>query len=171
MQNNNTNNKTATTIKLKKNHTIAITTVLIVVCCIVGAYVTTYALRPSGYHEMYLQDTQTQANSYPRVLVINQNNTFSMPVVVTNNTPNTQEYRVQVKIVQVTFTFPVDAPAYKTYEFVLDAKQSWDNQIPITINEEGAYSIVFELYAKNGEGYGFTDNYCVLHAEAIVGIV
>jgi len=79
-----------------------------------------------------------------------------------------QEYQIQVKIVHHTIYFPVNAPPYSTYEFTLDADQSWNNPIPVTINEEGNYSVVIELYAKNNEGdYVFTDNFCVLHIKAL----
>jgi hypothetical protein len=73
-----------------------------------------------------------------------------------------QDYQIQVKIVHHTINFPIDAPAYSTYEFTLDNEQSWDGQIPITINEKGSYSVVFELYAKNGGTYVF-NNFCILH--------
>jgi len=125
-----------------------------------------YALKPTGYHEMYLLDNQNQAVSYSHSVVINQNSTFNTPIVVTNNMFTQQYYQIQVKIVHHTINFPVDASPYGVYEFTLDAKEQWSNQIPITINEEGTYSIVFELYTKNDADYVFTNNYCILHVTA-----
>jgi uncharacterized membrane protein len=164
------NNNQTVTINLNKSHT-AVAITLIILCCIVGGYLIAYAITPSGYHVMYLLDSQGQAVDYPQTLIINQNNTFISPIVVINNMLTAQDYQVQIKIVNNTFTFPVDASPYSTYEFTLADGQSWDNQIPITINEEGNYCVVFELYAKNDENYIFTYNFCILHIEATTGNV
>jgi len=158
------NNQTVT-LKLDKSH-IAIALTLIISCCIIGAYLIAYAIKPPGYHEMYLLDAQNQAKNYPQTIIINQNNTFNTPMVVTNNMKTTQEYQIQTKIVHHTITFPVDAPIYSTYNFTLDAGQSWSSQIPLTISEEGNYSVVFELYTKNYDDYVFTNDCLVLHINA-----
>ncbi|MDR2700320.1 MAG: DUF1616 domain-containing protein [Nitrososphaerota archaeon] len=158
------------TLKLEKKQIkkiAAILTVLIVICCVIVTVGIIYAPKPSGYHEMYLLDAQNQAANYPQVVIINQNSTFNTQVVIVNNKSTPCNFQVQAKIVRDTFNFPIDAPTYKTYEFTLDSKQSWNNQIPISINEEGNYSVAFELYTKNEENYRFTDNFCVLHIEAI----
>jgi uncharacterized membrane protein len=161
----NNSNQTVT-IKLDKSHT-AVAITLIIICCIVGGYLVTYAIKPPGYHVIYILDNRGQAVDYTQTLIINQNNTFISPVVVINNMHTTQDYQVQVKIVHNTFIFPVDASPYNTYEFTLADGQSWDNQIPITINEEGNYRVVFELYVKNDANYVFTDNFCILPIKAI----
>ncbi|MCL1978344.1 MAG: DUF1616 domain-containing protein [Candidatus Bathyarchaeota archaeon] len=163
------NNSQTVMLKLEKGYVVAVASALIVVCCIVAAYFIVYAYQSPGYHEMYLLDAQNQAVNYPKVLVINQNNTFNTPVTIVNNTPILHDYQVQTKIVQDTIHFPINATTYKTYEFALDTGQSWSSQVPISINEEGSYSIVFELYAKNGENYVFTNNFCVLHIEVVTG--
>jgi len=163
MKNNQINN----TVEIDKSH-LAVVTTLIIVCCVVGGYFLVYTLKPPGYHEMYLFDAQNKIKNYPQTVIINQNNTFNTHTVVTNNMRMWQEYQIQVKIVHHTIYFPVNAPPYSTYEFTLDADQSWNNPISVTINEEGNYSVVIELYAKNNEGdYVFTDNFCVLHIKAL----
>jgi uncharacterized membrane protein len=159
------NNQTIT-IELDKSH-IAITATLVIICCITGAYFIVHAMKPPGYHEMYLLDAQNKADNYPHVIVINQNNTFNTPIVVTNNMRTWQDYQIQIKIVHHTIYFPVNAPTYSTYEFTLDTDQSWSNQIPVSINEEGTYSVVLELYTKNDTNYVFTNNFCILHIKTI----
>ena len=160
------NNNQTITIDLKKTHT-AIAIALIIISCIIGVYIIKYATTPPGYHTIYLLDSQNKAENYPETIIINQNNTFNTQIVVTNNMRTWQEYQVQVKIVHHTIYFPVDAPTYSTYEFTLDVDKSWNNQIPITITEEGTYSVVFELYTKKDDTYIFTGNPCVLHIDAI----
>jgi uncharacterized membrane protein len=145
----------------------AIVTALIIICNVITVAVIIYAPRSPGHHEMYLLGTQSQAVNGPQILVINQNNTFSKQIVVVNNNPKPCDYQVQVKIVRDTFSFPINAPAYKTYEFSLDPKQSWSDQVPISINEKGNHSIVFELYAEKDGDYKFTKNYLVIHVEVV----
>ena len=162
----NHNNNQTIIIDLKNTRT-AVTITLIIISCIIGAYLITYVTKPPGYHEMYLLDNHNKAENYYQTVIINQNNTFNTPIVVTNNMHTWQEYQIQIKIVHHTIYFPVDATPYSTYEFTLNADLSWDSQIPITIEEEGTCSIVFELYAKKDGNYDFTDDYCVLHINAI----
>jgi uncharacterized membrane protein len=146
-----------------------IVTALIVTCAVITAAVIIYAPRSPGHHEMYLLDDQNQAVNSHQVLVINHNNTFSKQIVVTNNNPKPCNYQMQVKIVRDTFSFPINAPTYKTYEFTLDPKQTWSEQVPISINEKGNQSIVFELYAEKDGDYRFTNNYLVIHVEVVAG--
>jgi uncharacterized membrane protein len=165
-------NQTIPTININKKNFIIIT-VLIVTSCIIGGCIITYIThitKPPGYHEIYILDRQNQAISYPQTIIINQNNTFNAPLTITNNMQKDQEYQLQIKIVHNTITFPVDALPYNTCEFTLSHSQNWNSQIPITINEKGNYSIVFELYTKQDGDYVFTHNYCVLHVNAIANI-
>jgi uncharacterized membrane protein len=164
MQNNNSQ---TVTLKLEKGYIAAIAIALIVVSCVTAGYFILYPAKPSGYNEMYLLDGQNQAVNYPQVLVANQNSSFNQEVLVTNHMTDEEHYQLQIKIVQDTTSFPVNAEANKTYEFPLDLDQSWSNQVPISINEPGAYSVVFELYSENGESYVFTNNFCVLHIDVV----
>jgi uncharacterized membrane protein len=142
---------------------------LIITCSVITVAVIIYAPRSPGHHEMYLLGTQNQVANGPQILVINQNNTLSKQIVVTNNNPKPCDYQVQVKIVRDTFSFPINVLADKTYEFTLSPKQSWSEQVPISINEKGNHSIVFELYAEKDGDYKFTNNYLVIHVEVVAG--
>ena len=165
---NNNNNDQTVTIDFNKSYT-AVAIALIVISCIVGGYLIIYTVTPPGYTEMYILDNQNQAVNYPQTLIINQNNTFTTPIVVTNYMRTLQDYQIQVKIVHHTINFPLNAPTYSTYEFTLNDKQSWDSKIPVTINEEGTYSVVFELYVKENGNYIFTNNYCTLPLTVVAG--
>jgi uncharacterized membrane protein len=168
MEKNSTRRNIETKKKTNIKKLVTILIALIITCSIIVTGVIIYAPRSEGYHVMYILNTQNQAvNHEPQILVINQNSTFNTKVVVENNKPTTCNYQIQIKIVKDTFSFPINAPTYETYEFPLNPKQSWNNQVPISIKEEGEFSIVFELYAEKEENYRFTDNYCVLHIKAI----
>ncbi|MGD6933203.1 MAG: DUF1616 domain-containing protein [Candidatus Bathyarchaeia archaeon] len=160
------------TVKLKfeKSYLAAVAIVLIIASCAVTVYFI-LPQKPSGYSEMYLLDAKNQAVDYPQVLVANQNSTFNQQVFVENHLVDTKipdkswNYQLQVKIVEDTTNFPVDAPADQTYDFNLKNGESWSSQVPISIKTLGSYSVVFELYADNV----FTNNFCVLHIEVIAG--
>jgi uncharacterized membrane protein len=167
------NNSQMFNLKLEKSYIAAVAIALILVSCVVGGYFiySSMSLEPSGYSQMYLLDSQNSARNYPQVLVANQNSTFNQQVFVANNMSKTVDYQLQVKIVQDTVSFPVNATASNTYQFSLDAGKSWSNQVPISINQPGIYSVVFELYSKNGGEYVFTNNYCVLHVTVVAASV
>jgi uncharacterized membrane protein len=166
-------NSQTVTLKLGKGTIAAVAIALIVVSCITAAYFI-YRPEPSGYNEMFILDNQNTVANYPQVLVINQNSSFNQQVTVVNHMPDEENYyQLQVKIVQDTVGFPVNAPADKTYEFTLDKEKSWSNQVPISITELGRYSVVFELFMLNKEGtsYVFNNNYCVLHIDVVSAAV
>jgi uncharacterized membrane protein len=149
-------------LKTEKGYIIAIAIALIVVSCVTAVY---FISRPgtSGYSEMYLLDAQNGADNYPQVLVVNQNSTFSQQIFVVNHFAGVVEYQLQIKIVQDTISFPVDATANNIIQFSLDPEEQWSSQVPISINTLGTYSVVFELYSLKDGAYTFTNNYCVLH--------
>lgn len=161
------NNSQTVTLKLEKGYLVAVAIALIVVSTVTVGYFIVYPPKPSGYHEMYLLDAQNQAVNYPQVLVANQNSTFNQQIFVINKTPDAVDYQLQLKIVQDTISFPVNTEPERTFEFNLKSGQEWSSQTPITIIEPGAYSVVFELYSKNGNSYVFTNNYCVLHIDVV----
>jgi uncharacterized membrane protein len=152
-------------LKIEKGYLVAVAIVLVVVSCIIGGYFIYVAAQaePSGYSEMYLLDAQNGASNYPQLHVVNQNSTFNQQIHVANHFPVSKDYQLQVKIVQDTTSFPVNAPADKTIQFTLESEKSWSSEVPISINTPGTYSVVFELYTGSGENVVFTNNFCVLH--------
>jgi len=156
-------------INNEKSVIAAVAITLVVVASVIAVIYVMNRHEPSGYSTLYLLDAQNQAVNYPDLLVINSNNSVSVQVVVENHLSKAQDYQLQVKIVQSTGSFPLETPANSTYEKRLDDLGKWENQVPISINEPGDYSVVFELWSKNTdvEGYGFTYNFCVLHFQVI----
>jgi uncharacterized membrane protein len=116
-----------------------------------------------------LLDAQNQAVNYPDLLVISNNNSINVQVVVENHLAKPQDYQLQVKITQNTASFPLNTTAYSTYEKRLDDSDIWENQVPVSINQPGDYSVVFELWSKGTEEttYTFTQNFCVLHLQVV----
>jgi uncharacterized membrane protein len=141
---------------------------LIVICSIVIVSVIIYAPRSEGYNEMYLINIQSQTgDNSPQSFIVKQNSVFDAQIAVENHKPTLGNYQVQVKIVEDTFSFPIDTIAYKTFEFALDPEQVRNYQVPVVLAEKGDFSIVFELFAEKEGVYRFTDIYCVLHVTVI----
>jgi len=147
----------------------AIAVTLIIVASVVAVVYFSNRPEASGYSTLYLLDDQNQAVNYPHLLVINDNNSINVKVVVENHMAKTQDYQLQMKIVEKTVSFPVKVPANSTYEKRLPDLEAWENQVAISINQPGEYTVVFELWSKNTdiESYGFTHNFCVLHFQVI----
>ncbi len=160
-------------VKFEKGHIAAVAIALVVVSGVVAGYFVLNQQGVYGYTQMYLLDAQNSADNYPQVLVANQNSTFNQQVYVANNLSDPKDplkewgFQLQVKIVKDTVSFPVDAAADKTIQFSRKTNESWNSEVPISINTSGTYSVVFELYSKNGEEYVFTNNYCVLHLTVV----
>ncbi len=154
----------------EKTAVMAIAIVLVIVASTIAAFFVWRLPEPSGYSTIYLLDDQNQAVNYPDVLVINHNNSLTVPVVVENHMDKEQYYQLQVKIVQETTSFPLEEDAYATYEMLLKDKGNWQNSLPLKINQSGDYSVVFELWSKDKEAgtYSFTYNFCVLHIKVTV---
>jgi uncharacterized membrane protein len=147
---------------------VAMLAILIVICSVVTVSVIMYAPRSEGYNVMYLLDVQSQMGaSFPQDFVVKQNGSFDVQVVVVNNKPVLGDYQVQVKVVEDTFSFPVNADACKVYDFMLDSKQSWDDKVSIVLDEKGSFSVVFELFSEKEGVYRFTGIYCVIHVNVV----
>jgi hypothetical protein len=143
-------------------------TLLAVVCSVVVVSVVMYAPRSEGYNVMYLLDVQSQMGaSFPQDFVVKQNGVFDVQVIVENNKPVLGDYQVQVKVVEDTFSFPVNAVACKVYDFTLDVKQSWNDKVSIVLDEKGSFSVVFELFSEKEGVYRFTGIYCVVHVNVV----
>ena len=153
----------------EKGYVAAIAVALVIVASVVVGYYVLNRPVPSGYSTLYLLDAQNQAVNYPDMLVANRNSTFNVQVVVENHMAKPQDYQLQIKITQNVVSFPVNGPANSTCEKSLADTETWENQVPITINQPGSYSVVFELWSKNieNDAYGFSNNFCVLNLQVI----
>lgn len=153
----------------EKTAVMAIAIVLVIVASTIAAFFVDQQSEHSGYSTIYLLDDQNQAVNYPDVLVINHNNSLTVPVIVENKLEKIQDYQLRVKIVQETTSFPLEEAAYAIYEKQLEHKGSWQNSVPLKINQSGDYSVVFELWSKDKEAgtYLFTYNFCVLHIKVL----
>jgi hypothetical protein len=153
-----------------KGFVVAIAIALIIVSYLMLSYYFVYRPIPEGYSTMGMLDYQNQAVDYTEVVVLNQNNTFTVNLNVENHMGTSQQYKVLMKTVENIEVIPVDTPPIATYEETVADGETWNIQPTITLNDTGYYSVVFELYRHplDESVYQF-DNYniCVLNVQVV----
>jgi uncharacterized membrane protein len=153
-----------------KGYTIAITLALIVISSLLIGYYFVSSLPPEGYTTIYVVDyQQKKAIDYPELLVVNENSTFNVWVVVENHMATRQSFEVLQKVVgDMIFSFPVDAVVESSYAHTVESGESKETLATVTINDPGSYSIMFELWIYNEAGeLEFSHNYCVLKVDVV----
>jgi hypothetical protein len=153
-----------------RGYTIAVAFTLIFVSSLLIGYYYVSTLPPEGYTTIYLLDyQQKKAIDYPGLLVLNENSTFNVWVVVENKMGTTQSFEVMQKVIRdVIPSFPVETDAESNYVQTIKNGETWETLATVSINEPGSYSVVFELWIHDETGVlEFSYNYCVLNVEVV----
>jgi uncharacterized membrane protein len=151
-----------------KGYKLAVALALIFVFSLLVGYYFVTRLPPEAYSTIYLLDQQKKAIDYPERLVLGQNSTFSVYVVVENQMGAKQDFEVLEKVVNDTvLSFPVDTNIEKSYRQTVEYRDKWETFATISINQTGSYSVIFELWIFNDNtgAFEFSNNYCVLNIE------
>jgi uncharacterized membrane protein len=151
-----------------KGYKIAVALALIFVFSLLIGYYFVARQPPEPYSTVYLLDQQKKAIDYPELLVLNNNNTFSVYVAVENHMGTKQDFEVLQKIVNDTIPlFPVEAPVERSYTQTVENGNTWETLATVSIDQTGSYSVIFELWIyDDGVGaFEFSHNYCVLNIE------
>ena len=155
-----------------KGYRIAVAFMLVIVSSLlVGYYLVSVLSPPEGYSRIDVLNYQTKkAVDYPDLLVINQNNTFSVWVEVENRMGSQLSCQVQQKVVSGSvLEFPVETSSEENYTRTLENGEIWEIPASVSINDPGSYSVVFELwiYDNHAEAFEFSYNYCVLPIDVV----
>ena len=153
-----------------KGYKIAIAFTLIFVSSLLIGYYFVSTLPPEGYSTIYLLDyQQKKAIDYPELLVVNENSTFNVWVVVENKMGVTQSCEVLQKVIgDMIPSFPVNTDVESSYAQTIENGESWETLATVSINEPGSYSVIFELWIYDETGaLEFSYNYCVLNVEVV----
>lgn len=166
-----TNRNISDSLKLSnKGYKIAVALALIFVFSLLIGYYFVTRQPPEPYSTIYLLDQQEKAIDYPELLVINNNNTFSVYVVVENHMGAKKDFEVLQKVVNDAIpSFPVEAPVERSYTQTVENGKAWETLATATINQTGSYSVIFELWIFNDNAgtFEFSHNYCVLNMDVI----
>jgi len=153
-----------------KGYKIAVTLAVIFVFSLLIGYYFVSRLPPEGYTTIYLLDYQhKKAIDYPELLVVNENSTFKVWVVVENHRSASQSCEVLQKVITDTIpSFPVEADVENSYAQTIATGEAWETLATVSINETGSYSVIFELWIYDEAGtLQFSYNYCVLNVEVV----
>lgn len=152
----------------EKGYVVAVLVALLFASILLVGYYPWMKPPAKTYTTIYLLHSH-QAVDYPELLVINQNNTFTVTVEVENHMGNTQNCTVLLKITsEMIHKLPLVAEANATYTWTLENEGKWEIPATITINQPGTYLVVFELWrCGEGEELTFTENACSLNLEVV----
>ena len=157
---------------LAKNGDTTIVLTVLVSIFIIGILLVNLALEPppeEKFDVIYLLDANKETDSFPKTVVIGENNTFTLWVGVENQRDETRNYSVLVKIDDG--TAPVgstDFDATETFTKTLANEELWEFQTTLTIDQMGHNRILFELWFLNATSSNleYTGNWVNLSVEA-----
>lgn len=122
----------------------------------------------NGSISLSVLDQWKEAKNYPNLLIIGQNNTCHLWLLVKNDMKENISCKVLLKITSTPIsTFPVLTEADESYEMKIDGGKSWEKSINVTIEEPGDFHLIFELWVYDEETgeFEFSNNYLVLNVE------
>jgi len=127
-------------------------------------------IKSNEFVSFYILDEQKTAKNYPELLVIGENNTCKLWVVIENHMKKNITCKVLLKITkQPIHSIPLQVGANASYIAMLNVGEKWEEPIEITFNDTGCFNLVFELWIYNEEmgNYAFSNNFCVLSLEVM----
>ena len=154
-----------------KGHKIVIALALTIVSSLfIGYYLYSGSLDPEGYSTIYILDyPHKKAIDYPELLVLNENSTFNVWIVIENRMGGTESFEILQKVIgDVIPSFPVETDIENSYAQTIENGESWETLATVLIDEIGSYSVIFELWIYNDESaLEISYNFCVLNLEVV----
>jgi uncharacterized membrane protein len=150
-----------------------ITATILIAIVILAGLLIYLALTPapkSPFAVIYLLDSEKQTENFPKTVVLDENNTFTLWVGVDNQNDTTMNFSVYVKLDDG--TGPVDpsaAEVTESFERTLLDKENWEFQVTINIDQIGNHRIIFELWVldETTNVPKYSGNWVSLSLEAI----
>ena len=154
-----------------KGYARAVALVLVFVVILVGgyfAYLLAISRAPETYSTIYILSSGKTLD-LPETVVIGQNNTFNVWVVVENHMRKTVSFEVRLKITgEADPDFPIKVDPVNVYQMILTDGERLEQLATVSIDNPGRHMVFFELWiTSGGDGAGFTHNACNLNIEAI----
>lgn len=155
----------------KNGPIISITIAIIFISLIVlGYYFLVINAPPEGFSSLYILDEEKKTEAYPKLLIIDENNTFNVWIGVKNHMGSRQTYEVQQKLTtDPILASPIDEEVQNSFSITLENQEKWESIVTTTISDPENYSLVFELYLKEeGEIIAINaepENYVLLNIE------
>jgi uncharacterized membrane protein len=152
-----------------KGYVVAIAIALVFIIGLVAGYYLWFRGEPEPYSTISILDADGLANDYPEIVVIGENNSFTVWVTVENHMGEDLSFEVRIKVTtQKAPVFPIQEEATTVFPITLRKGEKWSTTATTTLELAGDYMIVYELWMRNNTGaFKFTGNACVLNVEAI----
>jgi uncharacterized membrane protein len=151
------------------NYTISIAIALtIAFILLIFSYIA--FMKPNEFVSFSILDEQKEAKNYPELLVIGENNTCKLWIVVENRMEKSINCEVRLKITnQPIQSLPLQMKENGSYSAVLNKGETWEKLVEISFNEKGDFHLVFELwiYDEKTDTFEFSNNFCVLTLKVI----
>ena len=102
---------------------------------------------PENFTSIYILNSEKKAGDYPKVLVLNKNNTFLLYVGVENFMGRIEYGVVQVKVANGTVVGEsLPEETVMDFEKILVNTETWEFPVTLTLNQTGFYRVSFELW-------------------------
>jgi uncharacterized membrane protein len=153
-----------------KGYIVVVAVTLVLVFSVFIAYYVISSAPPEGYATIYVLDLQKRAVDYPELVVINQNNTFSVWVGVENHMGKSESFEVLLKVTNDTSpAFPAEVQPSNSFAATVEEGEKWETLSTITIPQPGAYAVIFELWIYDDDiaQNVFSGKAVVLNVEAV----
>lgn len=153
----------------KDSHAFSIT-IALAVAFILLIYSYIAFTKPNEFVSLSVLDEQKTAKNYPELLVIGENNTCRLWIVVENHMQRNITCRVLLKITEQTIrSVPLQIESAQNYTVMLNKGELWEKQVTITLNKAGNFYLVFELWIYNEKtgDFEFSNNFCVLSLKVV----
>lgn len=152
-----------------KGQVIAVAIALVIVSSLLIGYYLVLLAPPEGYSTIYMLDyPQKKAIDYPELLVLGQNSTFNVWIVVENHMGSSKSFEILQKVIgDMIPSFPVETDVESSYAQTVENGGSWETLATVSIDEAGSYSVIFELWIDDEGVVEFSYNFCVLNIEVV----
>ena len=125
---------------------VAVLAGLIVVSALL-VYVSLTPPIPETFASVYILNSEGMAGDLPELLVLGENNTFSLRVGVENFMGRVEYGIIYVKVANGTVlreTLPEET--VMSFERILTNQETWEFPLTLTLDEKGVYRVSFELW-------------------------
>lgn len=151
------------------NYTLPVT-IALTIASILLIYSFIIFVKPNEFISFSILDHQKEAKNYPKLLIIGENNTCHLWVVIENRMERSISCKVLLKITKnPILSMPLPMEGNASYDMAISNGEKWEEPIEVAVNETGDFHLVFELWVydeKTGR-FEFSNDFCVLNIKVI----
>ncbi len=154
----------------EKNDYALLITIALAIAFVLLIYSYVAFMKPNEFISFSILDQQKEAKNYPELLIIGENNTCHLWVVIENHMGRNISCKVLLKITKSPIlSIPLPIEGNISYDMVISKGEKLEKPIEVVMNETGDFHLIFELwiYDEKTREFEFSDNFCVLNIKVI----